>query len=374
MRVLHVLPRLGAGGVERGVTELALGLQQRGHHVIVSSASDQGCQRLTKANITHVTGPWHRKNPLSWQHRAKQLAQLAQQHRIDIIHAHSRIPCWLAHLSRRHYPSALVTSCYSNHGVGPWGLKKAYNQSMLKGDCMVTTSCFLHDYLKQHYHVPNAKVHRIARGADWQAWQADPPSAKALQQQWQLDQRPVVLFPARISRKKGQHLLLEALTHLPQHMALQIIFVGKKDQPSYHAQILSAMASAAPQHRILCFSNCQDMASAYHLADVVVNAAMQAEPFGRIPLEAGLAGRIVIVPRAGGFLETVVDGQSGYLYDVGSACDLAAKLQLALSLSPNQRVEQEAFAQAHIQDNFDLKQMVEGNIAAYQSVLTMAEG
>lgn len=368
MNILHVLPQLGMGGVERGVIELALGAQQHGHQVWVTSRSKANKPSLAAANIKHITGPWHHKNPFTWKQRAKQLAQLVKQHQIDLIHAHSRIPCWLAHLSRKYHTAALVTGCYSNHGLGPLGLKKIYNQSMLKGDATITTSQFLQTYLSRHYNCTNTKIHRIARGADSKAWQAKPDDVANLRKQWTIDHRPVVLFPARISRKKGQHLLLEALSYLPAHTALHVIFIGKHQDATYLQALQDAIANAPAQHRIQCLPGCDDLASAYRLADVIVNAAMQAEPFGRIPLEAGLAKRLVIVPRAGGFLETVLDQETGYVYDVGSSRDLAAKLKQVLGLGPAQKAKLEDQAYQHIKQHFGLDQMIEKTMAVYASI------
>lgn len=73
------------------------------------------------------------------------------------------------------------------------------------------------------------------------------------------------------------------------------------------------------------------------------------EDFGLVPLEAAAAGRPTIAYRAGGALETVVDGETGAFFDEPNAMSLAAALQ---SFDPSRfdpqrlRTQAERFAPA----------------------------
>jgi glycosyltransferase involved in cell wall biosynthesis len=61
--------------------------------------------------------------------------------------------------------------------------------------------------------------------------------------------------------------------------------------------------------------------------DVVVHASVLAEPFGRVLVEAMLAGRPVVATNAGGVPEIVADGDTGVLVPPGDARALAEVLQ-----------------------------------------------
>jgi glycosyltransferase involved in cell wall biosynthesis len=61
----------------------------------------------------------------------------------------------------------------------------------------------------------------------------------------------------------------------------------------------------------------------YRAMDLIVNASIHPEGFGRTLLEAMACGRAVIGPDAGGIPEFVENGGNGILYKMGDAVQLA---------------------------------------------------
>jgi glycosyltransferase involved in cell wall biosynthesis len=76
-----------------------------------------------------------------------------------------------------------------------------------------------------------------------------------------------------------------------------------------------------------------DVAPWYRVLDVVVNASLKPEPFGRSLLEAMACGRAVVGPRGGGVPEFIQHGKNGLLYEPGKANELGAAI-LALLQEP----------------------------------------
>lgn len=68
----------------------------------------------------------------------------------------------------------------------------------------------------------------------------------------------------------------------------------------------------------------QNMAPWYRAMDIVVNASIVPESFGRTLLEAMACGKAVVGPNAGGIPEFVQHGKNGLLYDMGNAEALAS--------------------------------------------------
>lgn len=60
--------------------------------------------------------------------------------------------------------------------------------------------------------------------------------------------------------------------------------------------------------------------------DVIVHASTRAEPFGMVLIEAMAMGKPVVSTRAGGPLDIVVDGQTGFLVEMGDSDDMAKKI------------------------------------------------
>lgn len=94
-----------------------------------------------------------------------------------------------------------------------------------------------------------------------------------------------------------------------------------------------------------------ELATLLGKAKIVVYTSIN-EPFGLIPLEAMCCGTPVIANDSGGPKETVVDGETGFLFRSGDHNDLAEKILLILN-NP-QLAERLSFsARKHIENNFD---------------------
>lgn len=95
MKIMHMLPELEEGGVERHVLMLSGQQMEEGHDVYVVSAGGKLTPHLA-VGIRHISLPVHRKNPLLGIYCAIRLALLASKNKVDVIHAHSRVPAWIA--------------------------------------------------------------------------------------------------------------------------------------------------------------------------------------------------------------------------------------------------------------------------------------
>ncbi len=79
------------------------------------------------------------------------------------------------------------------------------------------------------------------------------------------------------------------------------------------------------------------------------------EAFGVSPIEAMAAGLPVLSGRSGGLVETVVEGQTGFLFDPGDI-DAQADYMLALERDPALRAKLSAQAREHVRQNFGMEQ------------------
>ena len=101
--VLQLIPALESGGVERGTLELGAGLVHAGHRSLVMSAGGQLVSRLTGQGSEHIQWPIGRKS--IWTLRlVRRLRSLIRERQVDILHARSRLPAWIAWLAWRGLP------------------------------------------------------------------------------------------------------------------------------------------------------------------------------------------------------------------------------------------------------------------------------
>ncbi|GAB1427903.1 glycosyltransferase family 4 protein [Aminivibrio sp.] len=95
MKIIQILPALEEGGVERHVLWLSGELVSRGHEVCVVSSGGRLVSALP-AQVEHWTLPVEAKNPFSALSSAFRIASRVQKEGWAILHAHSRVPAWIA--------------------------------------------------------------------------------------------------------------------------------------------------------------------------------------------------------------------------------------------------------------------------------------
>lgn len=147
------------------------------------------------------------------------------------------------------------------------------------------------------------------------------------------DGRLRVLMIGRINDWKGQDLLVQAVSQLPEGSAkrLDIHFAGAafEDGPAVRRlKALLARAKLAADIRLLGFV--ADPAPLYRWCDVVVVPSKRPEPFGLVAVEAMSHGREVLAAGHGGVGEIVVDGATGWLFAPRDPAALAQALERAL--------------------------------------------
>jgi glycosyltransferase involved in cell wall biosynthesis len=140
--------------------------------------------------------------------------------------------------------------------------------------------------------------------------------------------RPLrLLMLGRISRIKGQDLLIDALGHLPKDIAerLEVRIVGDTFRnDTVREATLREAARAAGLDEIVRFETFQpDPSSLYRWADVVVVPSRLPESLGRVAIEAMAFGRPPLVARLGGLTEIVEDGVAGWMVPPNDAQALA---------------------------------------------------
>ena len=95
MKIAQILPEFHEGGVERHVLWLSNALAGLGHEVTVISAGGKLEDKLDR-RVAFWRLPVQRKNPITGLYSALKIAGRAKRQQWDILHAHSRVPAWIA--------------------------------------------------------------------------------------------------------------------------------------------------------------------------------------------------------------------------------------------------------------------------------------
>jgi glycosyltransferase involved in cell wall biosynthesis len=370
--VLQVLPSLVTGGVERSAVDVAVALARAGWTALVASSGGPMVHELERAGARHVALPLDSKNPLVMRANVGRLVRLVQQHGVQIVHARSRAPAWSARAAARQAGAHFVTTFHGTYGhANP--LKRRYNSIMLQGERVIANSAFIAEHIRAIYDCDGAKLVTIPRGIDVQRFDPARVSAERmiqLAQQWRLpDGLPVVLLPGRLTRWKGQPVLIEALARLQRNDFVALLVGDDQGRHGYRDELLETIQRRGLGAVVRLVGECRDMPAAYMLADVVVSASTDPEAFGRVAAEAQAMGRPVIASDHGGARETVRAGETGWLVPPGDAGALAGALAEALALDAATRAAVAKVARAHILANFTVERMCEATLGVYAEIL-----
>jgi glycosyltransferase involved in cell wall biosynthesis len=368
--VLQVLPRLDSGGVERGTLEIADAIVGAGGRAVVASAGGALVPRLEALGARHVTLPLASKSPLRIWRNAAALAALVRAEGIGILHARSRAPAWSAWLAARRTAAHFVTTYHGTYNEGLPG-KRLYNSVMARGERVIAISHFIADHLRARHGTDPARIRIIPRGVDpalFDPARVDPARVAALRAAWGVPPgRPVVMLPARVTRWKGQGVLVEAMARLPGD-ALALLVGDAQGRAGFLDELRGRIAALGLAERVRLVGHAEDMPAALLLADVVVHASTDAEAFGRTVIEAQAMQRCVIASDLGGPTETVDQGVTGWRVPPGDPGALAAAIARALALPAAERAAMGARARAAVLAGYTTARMQAATLAVYREL------
>ncbi|HAM03630.1 MAG TPA: hypothetical protein DCQ30_15610 [Acidimicrobiaceae bacterium] len=134
-----------------------------------------------------------------------------------------------------------------------------------------------------------------------------------------------LLHVGRFDPRKGIHVAVEALTHLPPATRLEVLGSGDR---SYLAQLqdLAGRLKVAEQVHFGSTSR-HELGAVYRGADALVFAPLWEEGFGLVPLEAMACGTPVVASPTGGATEFLVDGHNCVTFEGGEPASLAEAVQ-----------------------------------------------
>ncbi|MHA1569943.1 MAG: glycosyltransferase family 4 protein [Alphaproteobacteria bacterium] len=373
--VLQVLPALETGGVERGTVDIAEALVGAGFRALVASSGGAMTHEIARVGATHIRLPLASKNPAVMYANVARLVKVIEEEGVDIVHARSRAPAWTARAAARRTGCRFVTTFHGTYGHAN-AVKRRYNAVMASGETVIAISNFIGEHARRLYAIDPARLRVIRRGVDLSIFDRSKVSADRIVQlarKWRLpDGLPVVMLPGRLTRWKGQTVLIEAMGIVAARRpgGVRCLLVGAdQGRAAYRAELERRVRDGGLTDVVHIVDHCNDMPAAMMLADVVVSASTDPEAFGRVAAEAQAMGRPVVATDHGGARETVIAGETGWLVAPGDAGALADAIETALDLDPAARVILAERAAAHVAANFPKTAMCARTLDVYRDLL-----
>ena len=368
--VMQVLPALDAGGVERHVLTLAAAVAGAGGVSIVASSGGRLVPTVERAG-RHLALPLERRGPLAIRANARRLEAAIREHGVNLVHAHSRAPAWAAWLAARRTGVPLVTTYHGTYSEGLPG-KRLYNSVMARGARVIAPSRFVAGMVAARHATPPERLRVVPHGVDTRIFDPEvvvPDRLVRMAAGWRVpDGAPTILLPGRLTRWKGQAVLIKALARMQRRDAV-VLLTGDARRQGYAKELAALAETLGLGERVRMVGHIEDMPAALILSDVVVNASTDPEAFGLVIAEALAMERPVIASDHGAARETVAQGETGWRVPPGDETALAARLDAVLAMTQAQRQAIGRAARAFVLAHHDLARMQEATLDVYEELL-----
>ncbi|SFV08185.1 Glycosyltransferase involved in cell wall bisynthesis [Methylobacterium sp. 174MFSha1.1] len=384
--VLQIIPELDAGGAERTAVDVAAALAAAGARALVATEGGRLVGELQAKGGAWVPFPARTKNPFVMALNVGRLMRICRAERVDLIHARSRAPAWVALGAARRLRVPFVTTYHGSY-AGRSPAKLLYNSVMARGDAVIANSHFTADAIRRLFpQVAGNRVRVIHRGTDLAAFapaQVTPQRVEALRRAWGVaPHERVVLLAARLTPWKGHRVLIEAAAALRAQGLSEFTVVLAGDpqgRTGYLREIDAMIAAHGLSAQVKRVGHCGDMPAAYRAASVVVVPSTEPEAFGRSAVEAQALGTPVVVSDLGAVPETVLappevpaHERTGWRVPAGDPQALAGAVAEALHLGASARDALVRRARRHVETHFSLELMLADTLAIYAELLGTA--
>lgn len=300
LTVLQMLPALESGGVERGTLEVAQALVEHGCRAMVMSGGGRLAGTLEACGVEHYTWPIGIKSHKTL-FLVRRLRQFLVEHQVDIVHARSRVPAWIAWLAWRGMPALsrprLVTTVHGLYGVNK------YSRIMVRGERIIAVSNTVRDYILQAWpETPPARISVIPRGVDGReypfGYQPNAAWRQSFEQSFPISGKILLTLPGRITRLKGHEDFIEIIRRLKKRgLPVYGLIVGgaTSSKQRYLDKLRYSVRTLGLEDDIAFTGQRDDLRNILAISNLVLSLSRQPESFGRTTLEALRLG----VPTAG---------------------------------------------------------------------------
>lgn len=368
--ILLTTMRLDIGGAETHITELAKGLSKEGFKVIVASTGGVYEKELESSGIKHYKVPLDNKKPHNVIKAYSLLKKIIIDEKIDLVHAHARIPGFICGLLHKKMGFPFVTTAHGTWKTG-YGLRYITNW----GQKTVAVSEDIRKYLLQNYKISDKDIKVTINGIDTEKFSPDTDCSGIIKEFGINPDSKRIVYISRFDSDRSYIInqLLEVIPKVADSVGkLNVIMVGSGniiDLVKERAQAINAMTG---NNTVIVTGSRTDINRFVSLADLFIG-------FGRSSLEALSAGKPLILAGNEGYIgildESNLDaaiksnfsGRGMSRADAGTFIEDIIKV--LLHMSNEDRAKLGAFGRNLIESSYSVRRMVQDNIEVYMQLL-----
>lgn len=352
------------GGGEVHVADLVRALADRGHAVYLAVRPDSPL----RGPLAGVIASWHEmplRNSLDLQ-SAHAIAELVQQHNIEIVHAHMGRDYLVAALARRKAPSAKLV--LTRHHYLPVRRNAIYRWLLESTSAVIAVSDSVRESVMERLALPPERVHTIPNWIDPVRFQPiERDAARAL---FRLQSNLAVACIGQLTQAKGQEEFIRAAARIAKMRSdVEFLIVGEEsEQESFFTEhLIELVESERLAQRMKFLGLVRHIPELLAAVDVVVVPSWD-EGFSLVTIEAMAARKAVLASNVGGISGIIKDNHTGLLFQPRNVQSLSDKLLWLLSDGPL-RERLGAQAQRDVFTRFGRDQVIDRIESLYIEIL-----
>jgi len=352
MNIVYLANHINIGGISSYILNLAEGLKQRGHKILVASSGGELLTRFREKGIAFVELPLRTKCEISPKifFSKLRLLKLTGQERIDILHSNSRTTQVLASAVSKKTGIMHISTC---HGF----FKKRFSRLVFPcwGEMVIAISESVKDHLVRDFRVNPEKIRVVHSGIDLVRFRIeDIENRPDIKMGLGLGGGPVIGIIARLSQEKGHIYLIQAMRQVIDKVPqAQLLIVGEGRMKK---ALLGLIEKLGLNKSVFLVPSVVDTPHALSVMDLFVLPSLK-EGLGLALMEAMAAGLPVIGSSVGGIKSLIRDRDNGLLVKAADA-DCLAEAIVELLKNYKQANSLAARARIFIKENFSQSKMV----------------
>jgi len=381
IKVLQVIPKLGIGGAETGCYDLAHFLAEQECKSFLITSGGELLKFVRRDKIKVIRLPVHLKNPITIVFNSIIIFFIILFYNIDIVHARSRAPAWSCLWACFFSRKKFVTTFHGTYNFSN-KLKLFYNSIMVRSKLIIAGSNFIFNHINENYqkylNPKQKKLMVIFRGINLEYFNSKnvfKDKSDNLAKKWNINSNSfIILLPGRLTKWKGQEMFIEALNLLIENNNKNnfhaIILGSDQGRNVYKKKLLLLVERYRLGKKITFIESCEEMPTAYKLADVVVSGSIEPEAFGRVAVEAQAMNKPIVASNLGGSKETILNGKSGILFKSEDSKELARNFNKLMDMSKESLSLMGEHGRKNVEKKFNVDQMCQTTFTEYKKLLT----
>ncbi len=365
-------PTYGGSGVL--ATELGKKLAEQGHEIhFVSYALPyrlKGFYRNVYFHEVQVSSyPLFEYQPYTLSLAVK-MYDVIQEFNLDLLHVHYAIPhatsAWIAkEMLGDDHPVKVITTLHGTD-ITLVGQEESFKSisrfSIERSDGVTAVSRFLHDQTVQALKV-KTPIEIIPNFVDTDLFKRSPKS-DCSREMLSPDGSKVIIHISNMRPVKRLKDVIRVFANLSGWIKARLVMVGDGPERAAAHRLAEELGVC---DRVMFLGAQESIASLLNCADLAIQPSAS-ESFGLSILEAMSTGVPVISTRCGGPEEVVLDGQSGYLSEVGDVEKMSAD---AVRLLTDEKLYDSFSSEGRrrVLENYTIQKVTAKYLNCYRSVL-----